>query len=310
MLIAGVEGVYREDGTLLAAEPGLAWLAWRAPYLYGLSDRVSVWRLDGTRVASWAYDGVEGCHLAAGADAVFVAGYGSGTVHRFGFDGAVASVRLRRSGPDAERQEAAHPHHVLVEGDTVLVTDLGGDALVTLDAVTLHERSRVALPAGSGPRHSLRLDSRTIAVTGELDASVMLVRDGVARGVRVRNVGWDESPPESAAEDPRDSADLFGRSEVAPRAVRHFTRDYPSDLVLHRGELVVAVRGSGRLARFDPVTLASRGGDDSGGPWPQALAVENELLYCANRDSDTVTVSDGRVLRIPRPTALIRTEPS
>jgi 6-phosphogluconolactonase len=310
VLIAGAEGVYREDGTLLAAEPGLTWLAWRAPYLYGISERVSVWNADGTRAATWAYDGVEGCHLAAGADAVLVAGYGSGTVHRYGLDGSVSSVQLRGSGPDPERQEAAHPHHVLVEGDTVLVTDLGSDALVMLDALTLAERGRVALPAGSGPRHSLRLDERTIAVTGELDASVMLVRDGAARSVRVRNVGPDGNALESGCELPRDSADLPRALGVASAPVRHFTRDYPSDLVLHRGELVVAVRGGGYLARFDPDGLEPRGRTDSGGPWPQALAVERDLLYCANRDSDTVTVSDGRVLRIPRPTALIRTEPS
>ncbi|NQX28838.1 beta-propeller fold lactonase family protein [Microbacteriaceae bacterium VKM Ac-2854] len=308
MLIAGAEGVYREDGSLLAAESGLMWLAWRAPCLYGISERVSVWLADGTRVASWEYDGVEGCHLAAGADAVFVAGYGSGTMHRYGLDGAVSSVQLRGSGPDPERQEAAHPHHLLVEGDTVLVTDLGSDALVTLDAVTLAERGRVSLPAGSGPRHSLRLDDRTIAVTGELDASVMLVRDGVARAVRVRNEGPDDRPPKSRWHNPRDSRGLSTAGDVAPAAVLRFTPDYPSDLALHRGELVVAVRGGGYLAQFDPVTLESRGATDADGPWPQALAVENELLFCANRDSDTVTVSDGRVLRIPRPTALIRTE--
>ncbi|NQX11733.1 beta-propeller fold lactonase family protein [Microbacteriaceae bacterium VKM Ac-2855] len=307
MLIAGAEGVCREDGTLLAPEPGLLWLAWRAPYLYGISGRVSVWRDDGTRVATWAFDGVEGCHIAVGADAVFVAGYGSGTVHRYEFDGTATSAQLSGSGPDAERQEAAHPHHVLVEGDTVLVTDLGSDALITLDAVTLAERGRVGLPPGSGPRYSLRLDARTIAVTGELDATVMRVRDGVARAVRVPDLRSGAEPPESSRRHPRDSAPVEAGDEVAVARIRDPVRAYPSDLVLHRGELVVAVRGSGLLARFDPATLELLGTEPSGGPWPQALAVENGLLYCANRDTDTVTVSDGRVIRIHRPTALIRT---
>lgn len=286
MLIAGAAGVYDGAGALLAHEPGLLGLAAHPtlPLVYGVSDAVLTWRLgDGLEpVSRTPLNGTEGCHLACGADALHVAAYGSGSVHRFaladGIPTAETVLELRGSGPDPERQDAAHPHHVLPEGDAVLVADLGSDALIELDAVTLAERRRIALPPGSGPRHSLRVDSRTVAVTGELDASVMLVRDGIM--VAHRSV---------------------------PRASD--VRAYPSDLAIADGALVVAVRGSGILARFNPATLEPLGADASDGPWPQALAVENGVLWCANRDSDSATVYGPapRIIPIPRPTALIRT---
>ena len=62
-------------------------------------------------------------------------------------------------GPNAGRQEAPHPHMMLPDstGKFVLVNDLGLDATIvySFDAGSgkLTEVSRVAAPAGSGPRH-------------------------------------------------------------------------------------------------------------------------------------------------------------
>jgi 6-phosphogluconolactonase len=62
-------------------------------------------------------------------------------------------------GPNAGRQEAPHPHMMLSDstGNYVLVNDLGLDATIiySFDSGSgrLTEISRVAAPAGSGPRH-------------------------------------------------------------------------------------------------------------------------------------------------------------
>lgn len=66
---------------------------------------------------------------------------------------------LTATGPDPERQEAPHPHEVILDPtDTfIVVPDLGADLVrvFSIDKQTsfLTERDPYAVPAGSGPRH-------------------------------------------------------------------------------------------------------------------------------------------------------------
>ena len=69
-----------------------------------------------------------------------------------------AVVQLEGTGPNAERQEAAHPHHVHFAGDELLVPDLGADRTWRFQRGTggkWEVRGSVEYAPGSGPRHVL-----------------------------------------------------------------------------------------------------------------------------------------------------------
>jgi len=96
---------------------------------------------------------------------LLTANYTGGTVASFPIqpDGSLGNPQITAHfgglGPNSGRQEAPHPHMVLPDstGKYVLVNDLGLDATIvySFDAATgrMTEVSRMAAPAGSGPRH-------------------------------------------------------------------------------------------------------------------------------------------------------------
>jgi 6-phosphogluconolactonase len=97
---------------------------------------------------------------------LLTANYTGGTVAVFPIqaDGSLGNApqiiaHFGELGPNAGRQEAPHPHMMLPDstGNFVLVNDLGLDATIiySFDAQVgrMTEVSRIAAPAGSGPRH-------------------------------------------------------------------------------------------------------------------------------------------------------------
>ncbi len=100
-------------------------------------------------------------------------------MHRLGADGSIGQrtdlVQHEAHG-EHPRQEQAHPHMVRNAGDSLLVTDLGGDAIyryqLTADGRLMPD-GIVATPAGSGPRHLLSVGDRTY-VTAELSGQVLV----------------------------------------------------------------------------------------------------------------------------------------
>jgi 6-phosphogluconolactonase len=107
------------------------------------------------------------CHLMTDKTGqwLFAGNYGSGTlaVYRIAPDGSLDSARQviqhKGTGPNKERQEAAHIHATMVSADNklVMVPDLGIDKLMlyTLDPNSgmLKEAAQVSAQAGGGPRH-------------------------------------------------------------------------------------------------------------------------------------------------------------
>ncbi|AEG45344.1 beta-propeller fold lactonase family protein [Isoptericola variabilis] len=140
--------------------------------------------------------GDEPCHVVATDDEVWVANYGDGVAAAVPVDPASGAFAAEQpathphagSGPHPDRQQGPHAHFVAVDGDRVLVCDLGTDQLRTYPrgaatAATPQgtEDAGVAatLPPGTGPRHLVRLPGDVLAVVGELDAQVhLLVPDG------------------------------------------------------------------------------------------------------------------------------------
>ena len=107
--------------------------------------------------------GASPCHLALSGDLrrLYAANYSSGSLAAFALDGAgnlagrTDVVRHVGSGPNRQRQEAAHVHCAMALDGFVYVCDLGIDAIFIYrdgDGV-LREVDRIPMPAGSGPRH-------------------------------------------------------------------------------------------------------------------------------------------------------------
>ncbi|MBF4614174.1 lactonase family protein [Curtobacterium sp. VKM Ac-1376] len=178
------------------------------------------------------------------------------------------------TGPDEDRQDAPHAHQSVATPDgTVLVADLGGDALhefriaVSADGVPTIEPLRVHhVPAGTGPRHMAWFEGDLI-VAGELDGRVHRLR--------------------------RDESEAF----VTIAAVPAFDGAVGESLLSHievddDGRVYVAVRGHDLLVVLDARDggLSVVGSVPCGGVWPRHFVRVPGYVLVANQMSDAVAV--------------------
>jgi len=119
----------------------------------------------GSVVAVLSSGGKDPCTLLAAGDSLIVGNYSSGTVSTTSVlhdapyiassNGDV--LTYTGSGPNKERQEASHPHQVIIHPDRgeLLVPDLGSDKLRRLAKVdnTWVPKGELSYPSGGGPRH-------------------------------------------------------------------------------------------------------------------------------------------------------------
>jgi 6-phosphogluconolactonase (cycloisomerase 2 family) len=219
-----------------------------------------------------------GCHLCFDHTGgfVIVAHYTSGSIASFRIEdnGALSDriglLEFSGSGPDADRQDASHAHQVVSVGESILVPDLGADAIhiVRIDAEgnLSPAADSVSLPPGSGPRH-LVLAGRHLVVACELSATLWV----------------------SALD-----AEVGSAGTTVPTSARQIEdRIYPSAIGQFGDQIVVANRGADSIAIF---TLDAYGTPhplveiDSGGGWPRDLTVDGDQIWVANQAADNVTV--------------------
>jgi 6-phosphogluconolactonase len=252
--------------------------------------------------------GAHPCHAALDPSGRFavVANYSGGSVAvvRLDADGApverTALVAHRGDGPVRERQEGPHPHQVVfVPGtaDELLVTDLGADALVRYrlsDDGRLDELGRLAVPAGSGPRHvAFHPDGRHAFVVCELACSVLVLR-GLEPVATVEAVSGEAC-----------AGSISAAIRVSPSG--------RSVLVTNRGQRSDDVV----LFGFDGETLHASDRQRSQGATPRDLVLspDGRWALVANQDGDTVATfaldeERGRldlaaVARVPTPVSLL-----
>lgn len=178
------------------------------------------------------------------------------------------------TGPDDDRQDGPHAHQSIATPDgTVLVADLGGDALhefrvtVSADGVPAIEAVRVHhVTPGAGPRHMAWIDG-DLLVAGELDGRVHRLR--------------------------RDDSGSF----VTIAAVPTFDGAVGESLLSHievdeAGRVYVAVRGRDLLVVLDARDggLAVVSSVPCGGVWPRHFARVPGFVLVANQMSDAVAV--------------------
>lgn len=282
----------RWQGRQLARVAQLSSLA-RHPHLpvvYGtasLQGEILAFRIDddGAVAIGAVASGDDPCHVALDPRGrmLVATNYGTGTVTLQAlaadgsFDGPPDFLVLAGQGPDPDRQEAAHPHQAVFDGDLLIIVDLGADRLrryhVDPDKVgfaALSPAEDLVTPPGSGPRHMVMLPESRVAVGGELSATLIV---GPA------------SPP-AAFES------LASSIRPAPARTRS-PRNYPGDIARSAdgGFVYLANRGHDTIALFDTRQggLARIDEVDAGIAWPQHLALIGEQLLIAGWDSDRVT---------------------
>jgi 6-phosphogluconolactonase len=242
--------------------------------------------------------GVSGAGDAGAGSAGSAGSAGVGVVHGVGGQGAGVSAALPdaalatevlpdATGPDESRQEGPHAHQSIATPDgTVLVADLGGDALhefrITADAGSVSiEPLRVHhVTPGAGPRHMAWVPrpagagagaaagtGADLIVAGELDGRVYRLRrdeSGSFREVRATPV--------------------FDGPGV-PSLLSHIEVDE------HR-RVTVAVRGRDQIVVLDTADDGLRvvGTASAGGAWPRHFARVPGYLLVANQMSDAVAV--------------------
>lgn len=230
------------------------------------------------------------CHLCLSRDGRFlvVANYGSGSIATFAVrdDGTLGErvdlLTFAGSGPDAERQESPHAHQVVVDGEELLVCDLGADVIRRIALEPEHgslstPREPLELPAGSGPRHLVVVED-FLVVACELSAELWFARRTDDGWEHIRTVATSTS-----------GADLV----------------QPSGIFADAHRLFVANRGADTLAVFDLEPAAGRltrvAEFGCGGAWPRDLTVRDGLLWVSNQHSDTVSVFEISPLPPPGP---------
>lgn len=226
-------------------------------YVSGTVTAVSLQAAESYAASVTASDGVVGTH--GGADRITVPE-----------SAVVTGVLPDVEGPVEDRQEGPHAHQSVATPDgTVLVADLGGDALhefrvsgaPAIDLVRVHH-----LGPGVGPRHMVWLGDDLI-VAGELDGRVHRLR---------RDDSGTLVPIASAA--------TF-EGAVGESLLSHIETDAA-------GRVLVAVRGRDLVVVLDTADDGLRvvGSASCGGVWPRHFAQLPGLLLVANQMSDAVAV--------------------
>jgi len=282
-------------GALLAKVDQLSSLARHPslPVVYGTSriggdGEIHAWRVVGNTAETLGGKpsrGSDPCHLVvdpSGRLLIFT-NYSTSTIGvqaldaAGGFAGQVELLPLSGSGPETERQEAAHPHQAFFVNGTLFVIDLGADLVreYSIDpgacgAAALVAGRTTAVPAGSGPRHAVMLPDGRLAISGELGSNLLLGRPG--------------DPPEAWAS-------VRSTLKTGPAKTRHL-RNYPGDI--QRSEdgrfVYFANRGHDTISTFDvsgdaPVLVSEH---DSAVAWPQHLLVLGGHVLVAGWDSSEV----------------------
>ena len=239
-----------------------------------------------TVLSTVATGGQGACHLALSTDRrfVLVAHYTSGSIASFAIreDGTLTEridlLQFEGSGPNAERQESAHAHQIVVDGEHLLVCDLGSDVihrvrLEPAEGTLSEEADPIELPAGSGPRHLVLVDD-FVVVACELSAELWFARRNRADGDETSD-DWEHI---------RTVATSASGAELVQ----------PSGIVAVDNRVFVANRGADTIAVFD--VEAARGWltrvteFDCGGVWPRDLTVRTGLLWVSNERNGQISV--------------------
>lgn len=232
------------------------------------------------------------CHLAVDATGrqVMVASYGDPYVASFpltadGRVGNVVSVITHSGplGPRTDRQNTAHAHSVTVSPDNrfALVADLGLDRVLAYalnpadGSLTPHEPAFIAVPPGSGPRHTaFSPDGKHFYILNELAGTVSAGRYDLARGTA--------EPFQTISTLPAGYAGRHSASEIRIHPSGRFV--YAANRIHNSIAVFAREAATGALTLVENVPT---GGDQ---PRNFALSPDGSWLLCAHQATDNLVV--------------------
>ncbi|GAA1491855.1 lactonase family protein [Curtobacterium herbarum] len=271
-------------------------------------------RVDGSGalvVTNYVSGTVTAISLAAAEAYAVSTADGGAAVHGVGGQGAGVSAVLPDAalatevlpdaiGPDESRQEGPHAHQSIATPDgTVLVADLGGDALhefriradagsVSIEPVRVHH-----VTPGAGPRHMdwVRRGHGAADADGDAGAGGGVDGGGAAgAGVDLIVAGELDGRVYRLRRDESGSFREVCATSVldgpgVPSLLSHLEVD-------ERGLVTVAVRGRDQIVVLDTADDGLRvvGAASAGGLWPRHFARVPGYLLVANQRSDAVAV--------------------
>lgn len=245
------------------------------------------------RLTALPSGGAGPCHLAISPDGRFllVSHYVGGCLTVFALDddgvpvGVSDAVRHTmseqdRDGANPARQESAHIHFALCDGERVFVSDLGLNQVFVYgwDAERgrlIDHGERIAFPKGAGPRHlAVSGDGRRLYALCELNAQVHVFE-------RDEDGGWRRVQAVSTVpEDFTQFADYLYSIGAAIRLADDRT-------------LYTSTRGHNSIAVFrvgEAGTLHDRSIFSTEGKTPRDFAVIGRYVIVANQDSGELAV--------------------
>ena len=224
------------------------------------------------------------------AHSLLEANYNSSTVGVFALqaDGSIGTLDQLQtqtgSGPYPRRQEHSQPHYIVFDprDHFALISDLGADRIFVYrfdpSAHTLQPASEVALPPGSGPRHTV-LDARGkyFYVITELTATVHVFSWDAKRAKLEALQSLSAYPDDYSGSVPKSGAEI--RLSPNGRFVYVSLRGDQNSIV----QFAVNSR-DGTLAFVDRVP--------TGGERPMSFTIDptGRWMLVANAQSDSVTV--------------------
>lgn len=189
------------------------------------------------------------------------------------------SVKHEGSGPNGDRQDAAHPHSISqIPGTSLfIVPDLGTDTLylyqMNADTGKLVLQQAISCTAGSGPRHvAFHPRGEVLYVLGELDSSITAyeLKEGASlQTLQTASLvpdGWPEGNTSAEVAVSEDGRFLYASNRG------------------HDSIAAFSIDGGGFL---NSIGFAVSGG---AGPRHFALVPGGRWLVAANEKSDTLTV--------------------
>jgi len=227
------------------------------------------------------------CHLTYHHElnCILAACYGTGhlILHQVAADGQIQSAQhlIRHTGKsiDLKRQQSAHPHMVLIEGNRIFVPDLGIDQIRCYEVTKnekkyeLVEASRVTVPKGSGPRHVvIHPGKKHLFILNELKATISVIRCGNEDLTYLSS--FPILPPESNASN--------GASAIRIAPDGRFI--YASDRV-NNGIAIISF--DSQKESMERVSFCSTHGRN---PRDIQLSPCGNWLLAANMDTDCITV--------------------
>ncbi|MEN2738346.1 beta-propeller fold lactonase family protein [Microbacterium sp. X-17] len=253
------------------------------------------------RVASAPTGGDEGCHVAFDPSGRYlvVSYYGTGTLttHAIGDDGVATApvdtwmlpgveaayltgdparlVPIDRawyaSGPpEGPLGLGSRAHQAVVDGDEMLVADLGADMVhrvrIGEDGAIAVAAPPILLPVGSGPRH------------------LVVVGDALVVDCEVSGDLWTT----------RRSGDGWAADGTSVRAAGGGVETHPSDLFADGDLVYVGNRGPSTIGvfRVTPEGIAAVAEIPSGGDRPRMITSLDGQLWIANQGSGEIAVVD------------------